>query len=89
MTLLLEIWIIIVFSGLLFVLWKSQYKWNLIDEKYHALYNLQKLDEELTKKGSSFAKLDEFATRFESKKWSRLDRIDKYYKDEPSKKEGK
>ena len=87
MTLLIEIWLIIVVSVLFLVIWKSQYRWFAIDEKYHALYDLTKLEEELIKKGSSFAKLDEFAKKFErNKKETRLDRIDEYYKDKPAKK---
>ncbi len=87
MTLLLEIWLMIVASGVLWLFWKSEWQWNLIDEKYHALYDLTKLEQELTKKGSSFAKLDEFAKKFErNKKQTRLDRIDEYYKDKPTKK---
>jgi len=90
MSIILEIWLVIIGTATLWFFWKWQIKWVWIDEKYHALYDLTKLEQELIKKGSSFAKLDEFAKRFDKeRKGTRLDRIDEYYKDKPSKKEGK
>lgn len=90
MSLLIEIWALVLATGAIIYLWKFEYKWDLINEKYHALYSLTKLDEALIKRGSSFSKLDEFGKRFQSKnKQSRLDRIEEHHAEKASKKEAK